>query len=233
MNSRNSINFGKYTLPFVKTIVFVSLVFFTSGCLNYIQDVNLYADGSGKMRISYWMKLPDSGNIKVLDKIGLFNADSIRSEFTSKYNTINNITVYSDSTDSTTHAVISLTFQVIDSLNNSKAFANSNFSLQDGVSDQKVFTQFIAPIASGFGLDGSNFNVTYKYTFAGDILTSNATTTDGRIQIWNYTLSDIGNGKTISVSFKPFRLKETPYWIYVLMGLVLLIVIIFLVRKKK
>jgi hypothetical protein len=223
----------KIYLALLKVVFFISLFFFISGCLNYIQDVNLYADGSGKMRITYWMKLPDPENVKVLDRIGLFNADSIRSEFTSKYNKIDDINVYSDTTDSTTHAIIELSFQSIDSLNNSKAFASSNFSLKDGASGQKVFTQFIAPIATGFGLDGSNFNVTYKYTFAGDIITDNATSKDGRTLIWKYSLSEIGNGKTISVTFKPFRLKETPYWIYVLMGLVLLIVIIFLVRKKK
>ena len=224
---------GKTHLALLEVIVFISLFFFISGCLNYIQDVNLYADGSGKMRITYWMKLPDPENVKVLDRIGLFNADSIRSEFTSKYNTIDDIKVYSDTTDSTTHAIIELSFQHIDSLNNSKAFASSNFSLKDGASGQKIFTQFIAPIATGFGLDGSNFNVTYKYTFAGDIITDNANSKDGRTLIWKYSLSEIGNGKNISVTFKPFRLKETPYWIYVLMGLVLLIVIIFLVRKKK
>lgn len=224
---------GKNYLALLKIIVFISLFFFISGCLNYIQDVNLYADGSGKMRITYWMKLPDPENVKVLDRIGLFNADSIRSEFTSKYNTIDDIKVYSDTTDSTTHAIIELSFQHIDSLNNSKAFASSNFSLNDGASGQKIFTQFIAPIATRFGLDGSNFNVTYKYTFAGDVITDNANSKDGRTLIWKYSLSEIGNGKTISVTFKPFRLKETPYWIYVLMGLVLLIVIIFLVRKKK
>lgn len=216
-----------------KIFLIITLAVFTSGCLNYIQDVNLYSDGSGKMRITYWMKLPDVGNAKVLDRIGLFNADSIRSEFNSKYNTIDDIRVYADSTDSTSHAIITLSFQSIDSLNNTRAFASSNFSLQDGASGQKVFTQFIAPIATGFGLDGSNFNVTYKYTFAGDVLTDNATSNDGRTLIWKYSLAEIGNGKTISVTFKPFKLKETPYWIYVLMGLVLLIVIVFLVRKKK
>jgi hypothetical protein len=216
-----------------KIFIFIFLAIITSGCLNYIQDVNLYADGSGKMRIIYWMKLPDVENTKVLDRIGLFNADSVRNEFTSKYNIIDDIKVYTDSTDSTTHAIIELSFQSIDSLNKTKAFASSNFSLQDGASGQKVFSQFIAPIATGFGLDGSNFNVTYKYTFAGDILTDNATSKDGRTLIWKYSLAEIGNGKTISVTFKPFKLKETPHWIYILMGFVLLIVIIFLVRKKK
>jgi len=203
------------------------------GCLNYIQDINLYPDGSGKMRIIYWMKLPDSENLKILDKIGIFNPDSIRSEFSSIYSMIENIEVFSDSTDSTMHTLIELSFESIDSLNQTRAFKESNFSLKDGASGQKIFSQFIPPIATGFGIDGSAYTVTYKYTFSGEIITHNATTVEDRVLIWTYNLSEIGSGKTISVTFRPYKLKETPYWIYVLSGLVLLIVIIFLFRKKK
>ena len=217
----------------MKKLLLLPLLLLISGCLNYIQDVNLYADGSGKMKVTYWMKMPDSENLKTLDKLGLFNADSIRSEFTSKYNTIEDISVYTDSTDSTMHAIIDMTFPSIDSLNNAKAFTNLNFSLRDGAAGQKVFTQFIPPIATGFGFDGNNFILTYKYTFAGDIISDNATSRDGRTLIWKYSIADVGSGKNISVTFKPFKLKETPYWIYYLMGAVLLLVLVFLVRKKK
>ncbi len=217
----------------MKKLLIIPLFLIFSGCLNYIQDVNLYADGSGKMRITYWMKMLDSDNLKALDKIGLFNADSIKNEFSSKYNKIKDVQVYTDTTDSTMHAIIELTFSNIDSLNNSKAFANLNFSLTDGAAGQKVFSQFIPPIATGFGFDGNNFIVTYKYTFAGNVISSNATSNDGRTLIWKYSIADIGSGKKIAVTFKPFRLKETPYWIYYLMGAVLLLVLVFLMRKKK
>ena len=40
-------------------------------------------------------------------------------------------------------------------------------------------------------------------------------------------------GKTISVTFIPYKIKETPYWIYMISGAVLIIVIIFLFKKKK
>ncbi len=204
-----------------------------SGCLNYIQDINLYSDGSGKMRINYWTKLPDSKSTKILDMVGIFNADSIRHEFTSEYFSLKNVKVYTDSTDSTTHAIIDITFQHIDSLNNTKIFAASNFSLKDGPSGLKVFSQFIPPIATGFGINGNAFQVTYKYYFGGDIVADNATGNDGRTLVWQYTLAEIGSGKTISVTFRPFRLKETPPWIYWLSGFVLLIVIIFLLKKKR
>ena len=214
-------------------LLIVPLLILLQGCLNYIQDINLYADGSGRMRITYWMQLHDNESLQILDKIGLFNPDSIRSQFSSAFNKITDVEVYTDTTDSTIHAKMEMTFNHIDSLNNTKAFSDAHFSLEDGAAGQKIFTQFIPPIATGFGFDGSDFKVTYKYTFGGEIITHNATKTDGRVLIWEYNLSEIGGGKTISVTFKPYKLKETPYWIYILSGVVLLIVIIFLFKKKK
>ncbi|MEO8399196.1 MAG: hypothetical protein ABI550_05190 [Ignavibacteriaceae bacterium] len=216
-----------------KIILSIIMLLFLPGCLDYIQEVKLYPDGSGKMKINYWMLSPDKESISIIDKIGIFNPDSIRKEFTSPFSSIDNIEVYADTTDSTTHAVIDLSFTHIDSLNKAKAFSEADFSLKDGASGQKIFSQFIPPIATGFGIDGSAFQVTYKYTFSGEIVTHNAQTVEKRTLIWNYTLAEIGSGKTISVTFKPYRLKETPYWIYILSGIVLLIVIVFLFRKKK
>jgi len=214
--------------------VFLILVPFLSiGCLNYIQDVNLYADGSGVMRISYWMKSLRNDNSIIVEKLGLFNSDSIRSAFQSPYNSIEDIQVYTDSTDSTMHTIIELSFPSIDSLNNNKSFREYNFSLKDGAAGQKIFSQFIPPIATGFGVNRSDFSLQYKYTFGGEIITHNAQDNEGRTLVWNYTLASIGSGKTILVTFKPFKLKQTPYWIYILSGIVLLVVIIFLFKKKK
>lgn len=179
------------------------------------------------------MKSPDSENYQILDRVGLFNADSMSNQFTSKYTTIENVEVYKDTTDSTVHGIVKFSFEHIDSLNNTAAFSDANFEFRDGAAGQKIFTQFIPPIATGFGIDGSNFYVTYKYTFSGEIITHNALDEEGRTLVWNYSLPEIGRGKTISVTFRPFKLKETPYWIYIISGVVLLVVIIFLFRKKK
>lgn len=213
----------------IALFVFIS----TSGCLNYIQDVNIFPDGSGKMTIHYWMKAPDTENFQLLDRVGIFHPDSMKNQFSSEFSTIENVEVYTDTTDSTVHGIVRFSFIHIDSLNNTKAFADALFHLRDGASGQKIFSQFIPPIATGFGIDGSNFKVTYKYTFSGEIITHNAPETEGRTLVWNYSLPEIGRGKTISVTFRPYRLKETPYWIYIISGVVLLIVIIFLFRKKK
>lgn len=169
----------------------------------------------------------------VIDDIGIFNPDSIRTQFSSVHTTLENVSVYSDSTDSTTHAIIDFSFLHIDSLNNTKAFTDANFSFKESSAGQIVFTQFVPPIATGFGIDASDFQVTYVYTFSGDIVTHNAHLASGRKLTWMYKLSDIRGGKTISVTFRPFKLKETPSWIYYLSGAVLLLVLIFLLKKKK
>jgi hypothetical protein len=211
----------------------IIIIFLYNGCLNYNQETHLYPDGSGKMQINYWMDLPKTEDTTTLNKVGIFNPELIEKEFSSAYTILNNVEVYIDSVDSTTHALIDLNFNHIDSLNHVNVFEDFQFSLKDGASGQKIFSQFIPPIATGFGIDGSEYSVYYTYKFSGTIITHNAHTEDGQILTWKYTLAEIGSGKTISVTFRPFKLKETPYWIYILSGVVLLIVIIFLFRKKK
>lgn len=214
-----------------KLLVFLLLLI--PGCINYIQEGKIYPDGTGYFSIHYWMQLPDNESLATLNKIGIFNPDSIKREFSSKFSVIKSVEVYADTVDSTMHAKIKLTFSNIDSLNNTKAFSDYNFSLRDGAAGLKIFSQFIPPIATGFGIDAGRFHVTYKYTFAGEIITNNAQIVDNNTLTWRYSLAEIGRGKTISVTFRPFKLKETPTWIYILTGFVLLIVIVFLFRKKK
>ena len=213
-----------------KFLIFTFLML-ASGCLNYYQEVKLYPDGSGYMHIDYWMKILGKERKIVIDDIGIFNPDSIKSQFNSPHTTLENVVVYSDTTDSTTHAIIDFSFTHIDSLNNTKAFSDSKFSFVKNASGQIIFTQFISPIATGFGIDASSFSVNYVYNFSGDIITHNAHKSSGRKLTWEYNLSEIGGGKTISVTFRPFKLKETPLWIYYLSGAVLLLVLIFLFPK--
>jgi hypothetical protein len=218
----------------VKKITFLLLlVSFITGCLNYYQETKLYPDGSGTMHIDYWMKIMNPESEKVIESIGLFNADSVSKEFASDYCKIENVVVYKDTTDSTTHAQIDLSFTHIDSLNKTKAFADAQFSFKEGAAGQIVFTQFIPPIATGFGIDASKFFVTYKYTFSGDVITHNAHESSGRTLTWHYSLSEIEGGKTVSATFRPFKLKETPVWIYILSGAVLLLVVVYLFSKKR
>ncbi|MDP1993907.1 MAG: hypothetical protein Q8K40_01535 [Ignavibacteria bacterium] len=217
----------------LKLLFLTLFTFMFAGCINYEQEVSFSPDGSGDMKIHYWIKADTSGGKTFYDPLGIFNADSLRADFTSPNIKIENIIVSNDTTDSTAHATIELTFTHIDSLNKVKPFAEYHFSMQDGAAGQKVFSQFIPPIATGFGLNDSTFEVTYIYTFPGEIVTHNATQVKKKKLIWKYSLAEIGKGKTISVSFRPFKLKETPYWIFFLAGFVLIVVIFFLFRKKR
>lgn len=222
---------GIYSRVFSALIILA--VISAAGCLNYTQEVNLYPDGSGTMDIHYWAKVDVDSGLTVVSKSEFFNKDSITANFTSKFTKVKSVTVSVDSTDSTIHAKVQLSFTHIDSLNNTQAFSGQNFRLEEGAAGQMVFTQFIPPPALGMNFEGSSYTVTYIYDFPGEIITHNATQVNKKQYIWKYKLEEIGKGKTISVSYRPFKLKETPYWIYVLSGSVLLIVLIFLFRKKR
>lgn len=218
---------------FILFITIISTIIFISGCLNYYQEVTLYPDGSGKMRIDYWMKFVNEESEKIFNNLGIFNPDSIISGFQSDYSKVENVNVYRDTTDSSTHAVIDISFNQINSLNNTKVFAEYNFSFIKKTNGQVVFSQFIPPIATGFGIDASTFSVRYKYTMPGEIISHNAHQVSGKSLFWSYKLSEIGGGKTISITFQPYKLKETPLWIYILSGSVLLLVLFFLLKKRK
>lgn len=218
----------------MKNFIVIALLGLTlNGCINYEQRVLIYPDGSGNMEIHYWLQVPDSVSRASITKLGIFIPDSIRNEFSSRFVKILSIDCYSDTTDSTYHTKIKIEFSSIDSLNTIKAFSQYEFRLVDGAGNQKIFSQFIPPVTTGFGVDASKFYVKYIYEIRGDIITHNATERNRNILTWKYNLSDIGRGKTISVTFRPYKLKETPAWIYYLAGLVLLVVIFYLFRKKK
>ncbi|MCK6615104.1 MAG: hypothetical protein HRU80_06345 [Ignavibacteriales bacterium] len=216
-----------------KVLAIFLLILGLQGCLNYEQDISLNPDGSGTMILTYWMKVSDPQNTVLLDQTGLFNVDTIRNQFSTPFTVVNDISVVTDTVDSVSRATVQLEFTHIDSLNQTEAFRGSNFSLKDGAAGQKVFSQFISPIVTGFGFTGDDYTVTYKYNFPGEIIQHNATSREEKYLIWNYTMAEIGKGKTISVTYRAYKLKETPYWIYALSGAVLLIVLVFLFRKKR
>ncbi len=206
-----------------------------AGCLDYQQEVSLNPNGSGDMSVRYWMKIQDSASLSSVKEISFFNKDSLKESFTSKFIKLKEIKTFIDTTNMTYHVDITLSFTHIDSLNKTKPFAESNFSLQDGAVGQKIFTQYIPPAASGMAIDASRFHVTFIYSFPGEMITHNATKFDPKKNnyIWTYSLAELGKGKTISVTYRAFKLKETPVWIFYLSGTVLIIVIIFLFRKRK
>ena len=159
----------KKELSILIRIFSVFYLILLSGCLNYIQDVNIYPDGSGKMSLHYWSNLLYDINSDELKHLTYFNTDFLKKEFSSKYYKLEEIKLYTDSTDGTTHAIINITFNSIDSLNYSRTFQDSKFSLIDDGTGIKIFTQKIPSINDILASDSSKKIIKYKYTFYGKI----------------------------------------------------------------
>lgn len=213
-------------------IAMVALSAIFSGCLNYYQETVLKTDGSGEMFIHYWTKVANSQDSLIVNQFGIFNPDSIASQFSSPYNTIEGIENYFDAADSTIHAKATLKFQSLDSLNHTRVFKDAKFSFIDGAPGQKVFSQYVSPMASAFGFNTQNFTVTYVYYLPGEIISHNGHELSNNKITWSYKMDEIGMGKQITATIRPFKLKETPLWIYIIASCVLAVVILFLFRKK-
>jgi len=218
----------------IKTIFLLIIIsFFLSSCLNYKQITTIKTDGSGEMFIHYWLKWEDKRDSVLLNKLHIFNKDSINSEFTSNHILLKRIETFINYKDSTIHAQVQFEFNNFDSLKFTKAFKGANFDLIDGPGGTKIFSQFIPPFATGFGFKGDDSMISLVYYLPGDILDHNADSKSRNKLTWEYSLSEIGTGKKITASFRPFRLKETPNWVYFSTLTVILIVLFYLFKKRK
>ncbi len=209
------------------------ILLITVSCINYEQVTVIKKDGSGEMYIHYWMKWNSSEDSTVICSAEIFQPDSINTEFNKSFININSVEVYKQKFDSTIHAKIEVEYVHIDSLNNTDIFYLSRFKMVDGPNETKIFSQFVPPIVQGFGSDKSPQNFQYTYYLPGKILSHNADEIDRNKLIWNIKSDQIGTGKFLSATFTPFRLKETPDWVYYCALGVFLIVIIFLFSRNK
>lgn len=215
----------------VNSLLFAFLATLTS-CLNYTQVTTIKTDNSGKMYIHYWMQMDPDLDSLLIKKLGLFSEDSLAVIFSANFTQLNYSTVYNDYSDSSLHAQIEFEFTNFDSLNKLQFFKHSELSIKEGPEDTKIFSQFIQPITTSFGLFDQSLTISYTYYLPGEILSHNANTQFRNKLVWNFDLDNIGTGKTISANYIPFRLKETPLWIYILAGFVIIIVLVFLLKKK-
>jgi hypothetical protein len=218
---------------FQRLLLLAIIPILINSCLNYEQITTIKTDNSGEMFIHYFTNLNSWQDTLILSNIGLFNKDSLKSQFTNNYSKIERIEVFEDFSDSTIHSQIEIVFSNFDSLKQTKIFKNAEFSIKDGPDETKIFSQFILPFVTGFGFDLKDHFLSYTYYLPGKIMSHNATEQSNNKLVWKYSLEEVGKGKTITATYRPFRLKETPNWIYFLALLVVLVVIIYLFKKKK
>ena len=216
----------------ILSLLVILLMMSINGCLNYTQITTIKKDGSGNMFIHYWMKWTTPKDSAIVEQLGIFSRDSVQKEFSSQYSYLKKVEVYKDFSDSTIHSQVSLDFNSLDSLNLTPAFRKSELSIKDGVKNTKIFSQFVPPIATGFGFNSKNFAITYIYYLPGETLSHNATDIDRNKLTWKYSLDDIGTGKYITATYRPFKLKETPAWIFLIALGVFIVVVVFLFSKR-
>lgn len=215
------------------TLFLLAFLLSLTSCLNYTQVTTIKTDNSGKMYIHYWTHMDPDLDSLLLTKLGLFNEDSLTNSFMANFTDLNFTKVYHDYSDSSLHAQVEFEFTNFDSLNLLQFFKHSELSVKEGAEDTKIFSQFVPPFTTNFGLHDNSLTISYVYYLPGEIINHNANSLFRNRLTWIFTLDNIGTGKTISANYVPFRLKETPKWIYILAGMVIIIVLIFLLRERK
>ncbi len=216
-----------------KFLLYIFSAILLTGCLNYEQITTIYGNHSGKMFIHYWTNKIDLTDSTYLTKLKLFDENTIRQEYNSKFVNLNDIEIYTDYSDSTLHAKVNLTFENIDSLKFSKAFRQASISIKDLPDGNQLFSQAINSYFFGFGIEPSEYKMKYVYYLPGKIINHNGNYSSNNKVVWEFRMDQIDKIKTLSATFKPYPLKETPKIIYYLAGFVLLVVFVFIFRKRK
>ncbi len=215
-----------------KLFAFILLSVLLAGCLNYEQITTVKADNSGKMFIHYWTKISLPLDSTFYKRVSIFDTVYVRKEFSKPFVSLKDLESYIDYDDSTIHAKIEFSFTNIDSLNKLSAFKGASIFIKKGPGGTKIFGQSITPFFFEFGFNPSDYTMKYVYYLPGKILSSNADDVTLNRLTWKFKMSELKPGTYLKATFKPFRLKETPPWIYWLAGIVLLIVGVFLFKKK-
>ena len=212
--------------------IFLLLFLFLSGCLNYEQIATIKKDGSGDMFIHYWTKLNQMPDSVLLASSGIFNADSLAQKYVSPVTTIDYTEVYTDYEDSTIHAKVKFLFTNVDSLNKIHALKNYNFSFDEVNEELYTFSQDVNYFQ--FTPDSAqDYSMSFTYYLPGRILYHNANSLSQNKLVWEFPLSEAENIKQLNARLEPFRLNETPPWVYYSGIFVFFVVLYFLFRFKK
>lgn len=208
----------------------VILALLLPGCLNYEQHTVLSEDGSGTISIHYsiaenvmsWM---ESGNLA-------FTEDKVREQYKGDGVDIESVSITTEAEDSTRHVRVDLSFNDFAELSKLQSFRNMEFKwLREG--DVFRFSQKLG--ANGSSQDASldAFKVKYSYEFPGDILQSNADSTDGRKAFWVFNLSEMNKDHVITARISAGS-GSSVMWVLGVIGVVVVLIVIFaVVRRRK
>ncbi|MCX8010741.1 MAG: hypothetical protein N3A61_06280 [Ignavibacteria bacterium] len=215
-------------------IIITSLIPFLLliGCINYEQTTRLKSDGSGEMEIHYWTELK---NLQMIakDSYVSFEEDTVRKNLRADNVLIRELKIWNSLEDSTKHVFVKLEFSDIMNLNSTIFFENSDIEFKESVPGQKIYKQKMIAFPLG-STSLEKYTATYNFYFPGEIITDNAFNKDGNFLQWSYKLSDMTKERTMTATIKIKEEKSyLNYLLYAIIGLGLIFVIYFLIRRKK
>lgn len=213
-------------------IIVLSLAVIFNGCLNYEQITTIRKDHSGKIYIHYWADMKDSINYNFLNGFGIFDSLTISSQLDSNITSQKRINVFIDHSDSTIHSQIEFTFANLLELNSLKLFEDSQFDIKSIDENAEYFSQQIRSYAQGIEPDSNFYNYSYTYYLPGNIFKHNADDISRNKLIWKFDNTSFPDTNIMYAEYIPFKLKETPVMIYWLAGLMLLIVLVYIFKRR-
>ncbi|HOP49352.1 MAG TPA: hypothetical protein PK887_01860 [Ignavibacteriales bacterium] len=226
-----------------KKFLLFFVIVLISGCIDYYQEFEFNKDGEGKFFIHYWMKRKNTfydstksrrvNDSLFISKFYQFNPDTLKKLYVSEHLSEFSANTFSDSVDNTIHTQIMFKFKDVNKLSEVPPLSVFRISYKDGAEGQKVFREFVPPLNALFTIPDSTLTFKVVVYLPGIVITHNANELYKNRVTWVFKHSEIGTGKYLVATIKPFKLKETPKWLYYLSGSVLLIVIYFLLRKGK
>ena len=203
-----------------------------SGCINLEIETFIGGDGSGSAIIHYWTNLEILYNDTSSSNNFSFNKDVIRKNFGADNIEIKSIKVWENKSDSTFHTEVKIVFDDITKLNECIFFKDYQIRFFDGAQGQKIFEQRIRNFNLNF--PGQNeYYVKYIYHFPGTIITDNATEKRNNTLIWKFSLDQLRDEKTLSVTFKVPISSGLSYVITISILILIALWLILILRKRK
>jgi hypothetical protein len=214
------------------TIICAALLF--TSCLNYEQITTLKTDGSGEMYIHFWTSLKSKQDSAIILASGLFDENSFRKKFNSKIIDLIELETYHNPNDSTIHSKVKYSFNDVNSLSSLEIFEGVEFTFYKNEDDDIEFSQIFRPIASSYGFSNKTSNFSYTYYLPGKILEHNANIKSNNKLIWEFTYNDSSAiPEKLFARFTPYKLKETPSWVYYSSLFIILVVLYYLFKKRR
>ncbi len=217
----------------IKILAAILFSFSLSGCLNYEQVTNLKIDGSGDTYIHFWTGIKKSDDSLVVVASGLFDESSLKEKFNVSFIEITEIETYRNMIDSTIHSKVKFSFSDIDSLNLLNLFSGVSFVFEEDENEDIIFKHIINPSSTDYGFPEVDCVFFYTYYIPGKIIEHNANRKSNNKLEWKFSSSELNKSNTLMARFTPYKLKETPLWIYYLSLFIFIVVVLYLFKKKR